>query len=332
MKIHAYAAPAAREPLEPFEYEDELDAFGAEVEITHCGVCHSDLHLADGDWQRGPFPIVPGHEIIGRVKAVGSAVSPALVGQRVGVGWQRSSCLNCEYCLTGEENLCAESEATCVRHYGGFAERILVDSRFMHPIPDALSSENAAPLLCAGITVYSPLRRFADPTKRVGVLGIGGLGHLALQYAHKMGCQVTAFSTSEAKQDEALALGAHSFVNARDADALKQQRRSLDLIVSTAPANGIDWTPYLSALRPNGVLCFVAAPSEPISLQVGRIFSNRAMAGSSIGGRQLMREMLDFSARHDITAWTEKLPLDQVNEALKRLRENDVRYRFVLEM
>jgi uncharacterized zinc-type alcohol dehydrogenase-like protein len=264
------------------------------------------------------------------VKAVGNAADASLIGKRVGIGWQRSSCLHCEWCLAGQEELCNDSIATCVDNYGGFAERIIIDSRFMHLLPEKLSSENAAPLLCAGITVYSPLIRYAKNRSRVGVMGIGGLGHLALQFANKMGCEVIAFSSSDAKRDEAKSLGAHHYINSSDAAAMKAMRRTCDLIIVTAPIN-VDFAPYIRALRPNGVLCFVGAPPEPISLNVGRLFDNQAIAGSSIGGRGMMGDMLNFSARHDIVAWTEKLPMDSLNTALERLRKNDVRYRFVLE-
>jgi len=232
--------------------------------------------------------------------------------------------------MTGQEELCANIDLTCVGHYGGFAEGVVLDSRFMHVIPDGLASENAAPLLCAGVTVFSPLLHYANATSRVGVMGVGGLGHLALQFANKMGCAVTAFSTTEAKRDEAMQIGTHHFVNGKDADAMKKARRSCDLIIATAPAS-IDWTPYVRALRPNGVLCFVGVPGAPVSVHVAFLQGNQAISGSSIGGRHLMRQMLDFSAQHDIVAWTESMPMDSVNTALDRLRKNDVRYRFVLE-
>jgi len=331
MQINAYAAPDVAQPLEAFTYEaDNLEEFGAEIEISHCGVCHSDVHLMDGDWGPRPYPMVPGHEIIGTVTAVGTAADETLVGKRVGIGWQRGSCLSCEWCIQGQENLCAHSAATCVNNYGGFAEKITLDSRFLHLIPDTLASENAAPLLCAGITVYAPLSRYADHTMRVGIIGIGGLGHLALQFANRMGCAVAAFSTRDSKKDEAFELGAHDFIHVKDEDALKNANRSFDLIINTAPVN-FDLEPYLSALRPNGTLCFVANPPEPISLRAGRIFHNKAIAGSTIGGRHLMRTMLMFAARHNIVSWTEKLPMDDVNTAVERLRKHDVRYRFVLE-
>ena len=332
MTINAYAAHEAKAPLQKFHYdESEKSAFDAEIEISHCGVCHSDLHLLDGDWGRlSQYPLVAGHEIIGTVKSVGSAVDKTLIGKRVGIGWQRSSCLSCEWCLSGQEELCADISLTCVGNYGGFAERVILDSRFAHIIPDALDSENAAPLLCAGITAFSPLMRYANAASRVGVIGIGGLGHLALQYANKMGCHVTAFSSTEAKRDEAIELGAHEFVNGRDEDAMKKSRLSCDLIIATATAN-LDWSLYLRALNPGGTLCFVGVPSQPISVHAAALLDNRQVSGSSTGGRHMMQKMLDFSARHNITAWTEKLPMDSINTALERLRNNDVRYRFVLE-
>ncbi|MCU0511930.1 MAG: NAD(P)-dependent alcohol dehydrogenase [Anaerolineae bacterium] len=332
MKIRAWAAPAAGQPLTPFEYDSgTMGPFDADVQITHCGVCHSDLHLADGDWG-GRYPMVPGHEIIGVVTAVGAAAEAALTGQRVGIGWQRSACLHCAYCLHGEDNVCADSQATCADgNYGGFADFIRIDSRFVHPIPAGLDSVAAAPLLCAGITVYEPLRRYGvSAAQHVGVIGIGGLGHLALQFARALGCEVTAFSSGAAKQAEALALGAHHYVNTGEPAALKQQRRRLDFIIATATAN-LNWVDYVKALRPNGVLCFVGAPSAPITVPIGLLLSDqRSVTGSSIGGRARMREMLALAERHHIHARTEVLPFDQVNTALSRLRQNDVRYRFVL--
>jgi len=332
MAINAYAAPEAKAPLTEFSYEEhETGAFDAEIEISHCGVCHSDLHLVDGDWGRmSQYPLVPGHEIIGTVKSVGSAADQSLIGKRVGVGWQRGSCLNCEWCLTGYEELCADHVATCVGNYGGFAERVVLDSRFAHVIPDSIDSDNAAPLLCAGITVFTPLMRYAKSTSIVGVVGIGGLGHLAVQFARKMGCEVVGFSSTDAKKDEAMELGASHFVNSRDDDALKKARQSCDLIIATATAN-LNWGRYVRALRPNGTLCFVGVPSEPISVYAGQIQDNLQVTGSSIGGRQAMKDMLNFAARHNVKSWTETLPMDAVNTALDRLRKNDVRYRFVLE-
>ncbi len=331
MSIQAYAVHEARQPLALWQYEPQpLGALDVEVDITHCGICHSDLHLVDGEWG-GSFPKVVGHEIIGVIRAVGSAVDRARLGQRVGIGWQRSTCLDCEYCLRGEENLCHAAQATCKEHYGGFARAIRLDSRFCHPIPDALASVNAAPLLCAGITVYAPLRRYgANATTRVGVVGIGGLGHLAIQYARAMGCHVTAFTTTPAKAKEAHALGADRAVITTREGALKSVRSSIDLLIVTV-AVPLDWLEYAKTLRRNGTLCFVGASPDSVSVPIGLLISNQwQLTGGSIGGRALMREMLAFSAQHGVVAQTELLPFSEVNTALERLRRNDVRYRFVL--
>ncbi len=333
MTIQAYANTSAKQPVTPFRYEPKpLGAQDVDVKITHCGVCHSDLHLADGDWG-GNFPMVVGHEVVGIIRAVGDAVDPSRAGQRVGIGWQRGACLDCEYCLHGEENLCFASEATCSGgHYGGFADSIVLDSRFCHPIPDALSSVNAAPLLCAGITVYSPLRRYnANAHTRVGIVGIGGLGHLGVQFARAMGCEVTAFTTSEGKAEEARTLGAHHVVITTQADALRKAKRSLDLLIVTVAVE-LDWHAYARTLRRNGTMCFLGATSSPVNVPVDALIGNQwQITGGSIGGRADMREMLAFSAQHNIQSWTEVLPFSEANTALDRLRKNDVRYRFVLE-
>jgi len=331
--IRAYAAHDKSQPLEEFNYEPaEMGAYDLDVKITHCGVCHSDVHLIDADWGRMEYPLVPGHEVIGEVVAVGSAVDQSMIGKRVGIGWQNSSCLECDQCTTNNEQLCDDAGMTCWGNYGGFAEGMRVDSRFCHVIPDSLASENAAPLLCAGVTVFSPLRRTnVTNGMRVGVVGIGGLGHLALQYANKMGADVTAFSSSDAKRDQAQELGAHNYINSRDANAMKSARKSLDVIVVTATAD-LNWLEYVKSLRPNGTLMFVNAPTKPMSLPLGFLIERQLnVTGSSIGSRAMMREMLEFSANNDIQTWTEAMPLDGVNTAIERLRKNDVRYRFVLE-
>ena len=331
-RVDAYAAHEAGASLSPFVYERAtLGPHEVEIEITHCGICHSDLHLIDDDWQRSHFPLVPGHEIVGTVAAKGSLVTHLDLGARVGVGWQCGSCLQCESCEHGDENLCPSIVETCVGRHGGFADRIQVDSRFAFSIPDALSSETAAPLLCGGVTVYSPLRQHARPQSRVGIVGIGGLGHMAIRFARAFGCEVTAFSSTPSKEEEARAHGAHHFVSSVDDGALKAQRESLDLIISTVN-RPLNWNRYVNALRVDGVLSFVGALPEPLTIPTGMLMARRrSVSGSLIGGRIAMREMLDFAARHGIGAQVETLPMSQVNTALDRLRRNDVRYRFVLE-
>src|SRR5512139_2220194 len=266
MSFHAYAAHAKKGALVPFVYEPSpLGPHDVEIGISHCGICHSDVHLVDGDWGMGTYPMVPGHEIVGTVAALGPEVRHLEAGQRVGVGWQRGACLSCESCAAGEENLCLRNEATCVDHHGGFADRIRLDGRFAFPMPEGLESESAAPLLCGGVTVYSPLRRWVRPSMRVGVVGIGGLGHLALQFARAMGCEVAAISTSPDKEEEARSFGAHRFLATREPKALRSAAGTLDFILSTVFASP-DWKGLLGALRPNGVLCLDGGPDEPISI------------------------------------------------------------------
>lgn len=329
--VDAYAASEAGAALAPHQYSpDALGPHDVEIDITHCGICHSDLHLIDGDWGTSEYPLVPGHEIVGTIAGRGSLVTDHQVGDRVGVGWQAGSCHHCEWCVQGEENLCANIVDTCVGRPGGFANRIRLDGRFAFRIPDSLGSEQAAPLFCGGVTVYSPLRRYARPQSRVGVIGIGGLGHLAIRFANAFGCEVTAFSSTAAKEEEARSLGAHHFVSSVDDAALKSVKGSFDLILSTVN-RPLKWQRYVNALRPHGVLSFVGALDEPMKLPTGLLVAgNRAVSGSLIGGRAAIREMLDFAAFHGIGAQVEVLPMTQVNAALDRLRKNDVRYRFVL--
>ncbi len=331
VRIEAYAAQEPGGSLAPFDYEpDALGSNDVDILITHCGICHSDLHLIDNDWQTSTYPLIPGHEIVGTVAQKGALVSHFEIGARVGVGWQCGSCFSCEWCDRGDENLCAQTVATCVGRPGGFADRIRVDGRFAFEVPEDLASEVAAPLFCGGITVYSPLSQHARPQSRVGVIGIGGLGHLAIRFANAMGCEVTAFSSTPAKEEEARAQGAHHFVSSTDDRALKAQSESQDLIISTVNTP-MDWRRYVNALRPDGVLSFVGALSEPLTIPTGLLLARRrSVSGSPIGGRVAMREMLDFAARHGIGAEVEVLPMSEVNQALDRLRRNDVRYRFVL--
>ena len=260
-QIQGLAAHAAGAELLPFRYDPgELGAQEVEIGITHCGICHSDLHLISNDWGISQYPFIPGHEIVGTVTGIGSQVRSLKVGQRVGLGWQSNSCGQCEWCSRGLENLCPYQEATCVHRHGGYASGVRANARFVSPIPDALPSEQAAPLLCGGITVYSPLRDHGvNPSSRVGVIGIGGLGHIAIQFAKVFGAEVIAFSTSTSKEEEARSLGAHHFVNSRESKAMKDVAGSLDFILNTANADQ-DWNVYIQALRPTGTLCFVGIP------------------------------------------------------------------------
>lgn len=334
MTFRAYAAPAAGKALEPITLErpSELGAFDVEIAVECCGICHSDIHLIDNDWKVSSYPLVPGHEIVGTVARKGSLVQHLKEGDRVGVGWQCASCMTCEWCERGEEPACDRHVATCVRRPGGYAEYLVADSRFAFPVPDALPSEAAAPLLCGGITVYTPLSRHARPAHRVGVIGVGGLGHLALQFARAMGCEVTAFSTSPSKEAEAKRFGAHEFVVSTDEKAMKSRTNYFDLLLSTVTAD-LNWPQWVGLLRKFGRLQLVGASPGNVSVPVMQLVGGqKTISGTIIGGRSGIREMLAFAARHGVRAQSEVLPLDRVNDAIARVRANEARYRMVLKV
>ncbi len=334
MTIECYAAFAAREDLRKFSYAEpkRLGPMEVLIKISHCGICHSDIHLIDNDWQISQYPLVPWHEIIGTVEKTGSQVRSLKLGQRVGVGWQAGSCGRCAWCKRGDENLCAKDTATALGHYGGFAQKVIVDSRFAFLIPKALRSQNAAPLLCGGVTVYSPLRRLVKRGQKVGVIGIGGLGHLALQFARALGYEVTAFSHSPDKEREAKRFGAHRFISSTHASDWTKLNRYFDVILVTAYVK-LDWPAYLRMLRPDGRIIVVGAVNEPLEIPSGAIISGqKGVIGSVIGSRRMIKDMLNFAARHHIKAEAEVFPLDQVNAALEKVRRNEARYRIVLEV
>jgi uncharacterized zinc-type alcohol dehydrogenase-like protein len=331
-EIHGMAVHAAGAQLVPYKYEPgELKAREVEVKITHCGVCQSDAHLIDNDWGISRYPFIPGHEIVGTVSRAGAEVRDVTVGQRVGIGWQADSCGICEWCRQGDEHLCARSKPTCVGRNGGYADAIRVNSRFVIPVPEALESENAAPLLCGGITVYSPLRNHGvRPSSRVGIVGIGGLGHMGIQFARAFGAEVTALSTSKDKEAEALKLGAHHFVNTRDNEALRKIAGSFDFVLSTVSADQ-DWQALVNSLRPKGTLCVVGVPPSAISLHAFPLIAGqRAVSGSPTGSPRDLHEMLDVAARHGVKAITERFPMAKANDAIAKVKKSKVRYRAVL--
>jgi uncharacterized zinc-type alcohol dehydrogenase-like protein len=331
LTILSFAALAAKEALTPYVYEPEpLRPKDVEIEISHCGICHSDLHLIDNDWSTSRYPLVPGHEIVGTISDAGAA-SELAVGQRVGMGWQRSACFDCEQCRAGHENLCAAQQATCVGHMGGFARRIRADERFVFALPTGLDAAATAPLLCAGVTVYAPLRRWGiRGGARVGVIGIGGLGHLALRFLRAMDCQATAFTSSSDKRVEALRLGAAGAASSIDAREIRAYDHALDFLLCTAPAR-LDWITYLRTLKPRGVLCLVGAPPGLLQIPASLLLTGqRVICGSDIGSPAAIREMLAFASENGIGAQVETTPMAEVNAALQRVRDNRVRYRMVL--
>ena len=332
--FHGWAATAARKPLVPFSYEPaDLGSNDVEIAVSHCGICHSDLHLVDDGWSVSTYPFIPGHEVVGRVTAVGGAVTHLAPGQRVGVGWQRSACLGCELCLDRMDNLCAAQTATCVGHHGGFADRLRTDARYAFPIPDDLDGAAAAPLLCGGATVYAPMRRHGvDARRSVGVIGIGGLGHIALLMLRAFGCEVTAFSSSPDKRGEALAMGASGFAASTDARELHKLAGRFDLLLSTVHAK-LDWITFLKTLRPNGTLCLLGSPPGVMQIPAASLFQGqKSITASEIADRATIGEMLRFAARHRIAPVIERRPLEDVNAAMDRLRGNAVRYRMVLDV
>jgi len=294
-------------------------------------VCHSDVHLIDNDWGFTKYPFIPGHEIVGTVVGVGADVAGLKMGERVGVGWQADSCGICEMCRQGDEHLCAKAQPTCVGRNGGYADKVRVNARFAIPIPALLESENVAPLMCAGITVYSPLRNHGvRPSSRVGIIGIGGLGHLGIQFAKAFGAEVTAFSTAKDKEAEAKSLGAHHFVNTRDTGALKKVAGSFDFLLSTVSADQ-DWQGYVGALKPKGTFCLVGAATSPIQVQgFSLLAGQKSISGSPTGSPRDLYEMLDVAARHGVKAITERFAMAKANDAVAKVKKNKVRYRAVL--
>ena len=330
--IKGYAAMEAGGPLEPFEYEPgPLGSHEVELQVEHCGICYSDVSMIENEWGFSEFPLIPGHEVIGTLSAVGSGVAHLQVGQRVGLGWHAHYCMTCANCLAGDHNLCQQSQGTIVGRHGGFAEQVRADAVSVIPLPEGIEPRSAGPLFCGGITVFNPLLQFnVKPTDRVGVIGIGGLGHLALQFLHAWGCEVTAFTSSADKQKEALRLGAHDVLNSRDEAALAKAAGRFDLLLSTVNAT-LDWPAYLNTLAPKGRLHVVGASLEPLSVGAfSLISSQRSISGSPVGSPGNIAQMLVFAARHGIKPVVESYRFDQVNQAIEHLKSGLARYRVVL--
>jgi len=331
-RIRAWAAPAAGQRLDRYDYDPgPLRDDEVEIAVEYCGVCHSDLSMIDNEWKFSNYPLVPGHEAVGRVVAMGAQVKGLSLGERVGVGWTNSSCLHCAPCVSGDHHLCGDSKATISNH-GGFAERVRVQWLWAIPLPEGLRPEVAGPLFCGGITVFSPLMEYGiSPTSRVGVVGIGGLGHMAVKFARAWGCAVTAFTSSVSKRDEAKALGAHRVVASNDSNEIAAMAGSLDLVIVTVNVR-LDWKAILSTLGSRGRLHFVGAVLEPIPVQVFSLMNGqKSLSGSPIGSPANMAKMLDFCVRHGIEPQVEHFPMSRINEALDYLRAGKARYRIVLD-
>jgi len=330
--IKAYAATSKGGKLQAFEYDPgPLADEQVEIGVEYCGLCHSDLSMIDDEWGMTVYPLVPGHEVVGRVVACGSAAKGVQVGQRVGLGWCSGSCMACPQCLSGNHNLCQTVESTIVKRHGGFADRVRCHWVWAVPIPETLEAQSSGPLFCGGITVFNPIVECAvQPTDRVGVIGIGGLGHMALQFLNKWGCHVTAFTSHDSKRDEALQLGAHQVVSSSDTDQMQAIAGSLDFILCTANAT-LPWDAIINCLAPKGRLHLVGVVTEPIPVAAfALIGGQKAISGSPMGSPFNTGQMINFSARHHIAPMVEMYPLSKVNEALDHLRAGKARYRVVL--
>lgn len=346
MSTPAYAAKQAGGPLSPWRIERRSPgAHDVQIDIRYCGVCHSDIHQVRDEWGGAHFPMVPGHEIVGVVSAVGTEVTRRAIGDRVGVGCFVDSCRHCDACRDGEEQFCVEGMSATYNGFertdgrldrsrptqGGYSTRIVVDENYVLRVPESLDPARAAPLLCAGITTYSPLRRFGvSPGMRVAVVGLGGLGHMGVKIAHAMGARVSVLSHSPGKRDDALALGADEFIATRDEDVFKQHAGRFDMILDTVSA-AHDYNAYLGLLKRGGNMVLVGLP-EPSALSAGVLIrGRRSLSGSMIGGIAETQEMLDFCARHDIAADVEVIDADGINRAYERMLAGDVHYRFVID-
>ena len=331
--IKAYAAKSAGAHLEPFEFTPKpLGDEEVDVAVDYCGICHSDLSMIHNNWGMAQFPIVPGHEISGRVVAAGPKAKNLKIGDRVGIGWSSGSCMSCPDCMSGDQNLCASNEGVIVGRHGGFAERVRAHWAWTVPIPEALDPAKVGPLFCGGITVFNPLVQCGvQPTDRVGVVGVGGLGHLAVQFLNKWGCEVTAFSSSPSKAEELRKLGAQHVVDSRDPGQLKPLARSLDFILVTVNVP-LDWNAYIETLAPRGRLHYVGAVMEPLNVGVfPLLLGQRSISASPLGSPTTTADMLDFCARHDIAPVVEEFPMSKVNEAIAHLESGKARYRIVLK-
>lgn len=332
-QVRAWAAESQGAELKPFEFDPgPLGHDEVEIAVEHCGICHSDLSMLDDDWGMTAYPFVPGHEVAGRVVALGDGAKGLAVGQRVGLGWTATSCMHCRLCLSGSQHLCPQAQGTIVGRHGGFASRVRAHWAWTIPLPEGLDAALVGPLLCGGITVFSPLLLHAiQPVHRVGVVGIGGLGHMALKFLRAWGCEVTAFTSSSSKHDEARQLGADRVVDSRDSESMREIAGTLDLVIVTVNVP-LDWEAVVGTLGPKGRLHVVGAVLEPIPVAaMSLIMAEREVSGSPTGSPTAIATMLDFAARRQVAPQVERFPMSRVNDALEHLKAGKARYRIVLD-
>jgi uncharacterized zinc-type alcohol dehydrogenase-like protein len=333
IKVNAYAASEPGAKLKPFNYE--LGPLGKEevdIKVSYCGICHSDLSMINNEWGMSSYPLVPGHEVIGEVVAAGDSVKNLKVGDKVGLGWLSASCMSCHECMDGSQHLCSNSEATIVGRHGGFADYVRGHWSWAIPLPEAIDLAKAGPLLCGGITVFNPIiLAGVKPTDTVGVIGIGGLGHMALKFLKHWGCEVIAFSSHPAKKEKILKMGATKVVNSRSPEELEGIAGQLNFILNTTNVT-LDWNAYLGCLAPKGRFHNVGAVLEPMAIPAfSLLVGEKSVAGSPIGSPELTKTMLDFCVRHDIYPTVEEFPMEKVNEAMAHLKAGNARFRIVLK-
>jgi len=340
--VKAYAAQSATQPLTPFDFSRrDLGPKDVLIDIKFCGICHSDIHQVRNEWGGSTYPMVPGHEIVGLVADAGLKVKRFKIGDKVGVGCLVDACRECPDCKDGHEQFCLhpvftynnlEKDGKALAQ-GGYSTRIVVDENFVLQVPPKMSLNAAAPLLCAGITTYSPLRHWkAGPGKKIGVIGLGGLGHMAVKIAKAMGAEVTVLSRSRNKETDAKRLGANHYIATSEANVFDKLARTFDIIICTV-STGIDWNQYLGTLMRDGTMVLLGVPPKAVSVEAGRlIFGRHSLAGSLIGGIRETQEMLDFCGKHNIVSDIEVIPIQKVNEAYERVIKGDVKFRFVIDM
>lgn len=329
----AYAAKEAGGSLSLIDIDlGSLDTNEVLIDVEYCGICHSDLSMLNNEWGMSSYPLVAGHEVVGKINAVGSNVKTLKVGQTVGLGWHSDYCQACSSCGTGDENLCDHAQPTIVGRHGGFAEQVKANEASVVALPDGMDTKSAGPLFCGGITVFNPMVQFdIKPTDKVAVIGIGGLGHIALQFLNAWGCEVTAFTSSESKTEEAKSLGAHHTINSRSEADIEKAAGSFDYILSTVNVK-LDWNLYISTLKPKGRLHFVGATLEPLDIGVfGLMAKQRSISSSPVGSPSTIKAMLEFAHQHNIKPQVEMFKFDDINNAIAHVESGKARYRVVLE-
>ena len=331
--VNAYAAQDTGEKLTPFTYKlPELGNEEVDIKVHYCGICHSDLSMLNNEWGMTQYPFVPGHEIVGEIVAVGSQVKHLNKGDLVGLGWNSASCMHCHQCMDGDHHLCNSVEGTIVGRHGGFSDFVRGHWSWAIPLPKGIDMKKAGPLLCGGITVFNPIiLAGVKATDKVGVIGIGGLGHMALKFLNKWGCEVVAFSSNPEKKDQILSMGATKVINSKDPDELAGIAGSLNFILNTTNVT-LDWNSYLTALAPKGTFHNVGAVMEPMAIpSFSLIMGEKSVAGSPLGSPALTLTMLEFCVRHDIYPMVEEFPVEKVNDAMEHLEKGKARYRIVLK-